>query len=117
MTSSMIAGKEYPARLNIAIKFIWNKQKTSLTTEHNLSNLSSLTDEVLDGNTNKTEQDLVTCTSTEDCVQLENVELELIVSPESLKLSSSSNSLPDEYKSDLKKELVVCPSPCEYLDL
>lgn len=90
---------------------------TGNQTGHNLPNLSSLTDEVLDGNTNKTEQDLVTCTSTEDCVQLENVELELIVSPESLKLSSSSNSLPDEYKSDLKKELVVCNEMTDSKDI
>jgi hypothetical protein len=75
-----------------------NLNNSGNQTEHNLSNLSSLTDEVLDGNTNKTDQDLVTCTSTEDCVQLENVELELIVSPESLKLSSSSRQL---YRSSL----------------
>jgi hypothetical protein len=41
-----------------------NLNNSGNQTEHNLSNLSSLTDEVLDGNTNKTEQDLVTCTST-----------------------------------------------------
>ena len=90
---------------------------TGNQTGHNLPNLSSLTDEVLDGNTNKTKQDLVTCTSTEDCVQLENVELELIVSPESLELSSSSNSLPDEYKSDLKKELVECNEMTDSKDI
>lgn len=90
---------------------------TGNPTGHNLPNLGSLTDEVLDGNTNKTEQDLVTCTSTEDCVQLENVELELIVTPESLKLSSSSNSLPDEYKSDLKKELVECNEMTDRKDM
>jgi hypothetical protein len=57
------------------------------------------------------------CSPSEKSVQLENVELELIVSPESLKLSSSSNSLPDEYKSDLKKELVVCNEMTDSKDI